>query len=125
MFLVLFRAGLRLGEALTLQWDDLDFERRELRGRRTWGSRKTKTIKPPKGNAERRVDVSQQLAETLTKHRDRQQVDAVLKGQEMGPWVFPGSDGRPCYPNPFWLTWVRVLKAAGVRTRPDTRSPLV
>ena len=66
MFLVLFRAGLRLGEALTLQGDDLDFERRELRVRRTWGSRKTKTINPPKGNAERRVDVSQQLAETLT-----------------------------------------------------------
>jgi len=37
--LALARTGLRIGEALTLQVDDLDFQRRELWVRRTWGSR--------------------------------------------------------------------------------------
>jgi integrase len=38
--LTLARAGLRIGEALTLQVGDLDFERHGLWARRTWGSRK-------------------------------------------------------------------------------------
>jgi integrase len=122
-FLVLFRAGLRLGEMLTLQWEDFDPARRELRIRRTWGSRRREArdngtaINAPKGNAERRVDVSQQLAATLTKHRSRQQVEALTSGREASPWVFPGADGQPVLPGPFWLTWRHVLQTAGVRHR--------
>jgi integrase len=40
LILTLARTGLRIGEALTLQVDDLDFRRRELWVRRTWGSRR-------------------------------------------------------------------------------------
>ena len=36
--LTLARAGLRIGESLPLQADDLDFERHELWVRRTWGA---------------------------------------------------------------------------------------
>lgn len=51
--LTLARTGLRIGEALTLQPHDLDFERRKLRVRRTWGSRLKalgeRRINSPKG----------------------------------------------------------------------------
>jgi hypothetical protein len=93
------------------------------RFRRTWGARKTKVINAPKGNRERRVDVSQQLAEALTKHRDQQQIDGLLAGRELGPWVFPGPNGQPVLPNVFWLTWVRVLKATGVPHRKPPPGP--
>ena len=39
LVLTLARTGLRIGEALSLQLHDLDFERRELWVRRTWDSR--------------------------------------------------------------------------------------
>jgi integrase len=68
------------------------------RFRRTWGARKTKVINASKGNRERRVDVSQQLAEALTKHRDQQQIDGLLAGRELGPWVFPARIDSPYSP---------------------------
>jgi integrase len=108
-----------LGEALTLQWDDLDLTNRTLTVRRTWGSRRGEgTMNSPKGNRERRVDVSDQLAETLLKRRDRVQVEALTQGREVTPWVFPGEHGRPILPGAFWQNlWRPVLKAAGVRYR--------
>ena len=81
------------------------------------GRAEDEVINASKGNRERRVDVSQQLAEALTKHRDRQQIDGFLAGRVLGPWVIPGPDGQPALPNVFWLTWARVLKAAGVPHR--------
>jgi integrase len=69
LVLTLARTGLRIGEALTLQPHDLDFERRELGVRRTWGSRLKalgeQRINPAKSGRIRRVDMSQQLGEEL------------------------------------------------------------
>ncbi len=57
LVLTLARTGLRVGEALTLQPHDLDFERRELWVRRTWGSRSKalgkQRINPPKSGRTR------------------------------------------------------------------------
>jgi integrase len=67
--LTLARAGLRIGEALTLQIGDLDFEGRALWVRRTWGSRRKelgdRRINAPKSNKIRRVDMSEQLCRVL------------------------------------------------------------
>ena len=72
----------------------------------------------PKGNKERRVDLSDQLAEALMKRRDRLQVEALTSGRDLAEWVFPGHDGRPILPGAFWQNvWGPVLKAAGVRYR--------
>jgi integrase len=46
LVLTLAQTGLRFGEAVTLQPRHLDFERRELWVRRTWGSRLTRSIIP-------------------------------------------------------------------------------
>jgi integrase len=63
-FLTLARAGLRLGEALALQWDDIDLHGRFIEVRHAYchTSRKVQT---PKNGKTRRVDMSQQLTETL------------------------------------------------------------
>jgi integrase len=59
---LLARTGLRIGEACALQWGDLDFNGRFLEVRRNLVHHRLTT---PKSGKTRRVDMSQQLAETL------------------------------------------------------------
>jgi integrase len=72
LVLLLARTGLRIGEAMTLQIGDLDFTRREVWVRRTWGTGKRahgdRAIGSPKSRRLRRVDMSQQLSDVLQRH---------------------------------------------------------
>lgn len=60
--LLLARTGLRLGEAVALQWQDVDFHGRFLEVRRACVRGRVTT---PKNKSTRRVDLSAQLVETL------------------------------------------------------------
>ena len=104
--LTLARAGLRIGEALTLQANDLDFERHGLWVRRTWGSRRKalgdRRINAPKSNKLRCVDMSEQLGRTLQGLLTMREAEAILKGQDRSPWLFLGRDGEPMTPGAFW-----------------------
>jgi integrase len=96
LVLTLARTGLRIEEALTLQPHDLDFERRELWVRRTWGSRlkalAERRINTPKSGRIRRIDMSQQLCEGL-------QAYVGMLGDDPFTWLFPGRGGIPCCPS--------------------------
>src|SRR5262249_30722001 len=59
LFLLLARTGMRIGEGLALQWDDVDYESRELRVARALSRGRLET---PKSGVARTVDMSQQLA---------------------------------------------------------------
>ena len=84
----------------------------------TWASCVARQINAPKGNRQRRVDVSQQLAKALIAHRDRLQVEALTRGEELGPWMFPGPTGQPVIKQTFsGSVWRPVVRAAGVRYR--------
>jgi len=63
-FLTLARTGLRLGEALALQWGDIEWQGRFIEVRRSY-CRTSKMLLTPKSGKARRVDMSQQLTETL------------------------------------------------------------
>jgi integrase len=56
---------MRLGEALAVQWGDIDFEGRFIEVRRNLVSGRIET---PKSGKSRRVDMSLQLAATLKEH---------------------------------------------------------
>ncbi len=62
LFLLLARTGVRTGEALGLQWGDIDFHSRFINLKRSlsWGR-----ITTLKGKRIRRVDMSRQLAQVL------------------------------------------------------------
>jgi integrase len=62
LFLLLARTGMRLGEALALQWEDVDFPNREIRVARAFSAGRIET---PKSGHGRTVDVSNQLAANL------------------------------------------------------------
>ena len=116
--MLLARTGLRIGEALVLQWDDLDVATRTLTVRRTWAGCVARRINAPKGNRQRAVDVSQQLAKALVAHRDRLEVEALTRGAELVPWIFPAANGEPVIKQVFSArVWMPVLRAAGVRYR--------
>ena len=97
--LTLARTGLRIGEALTLQADDVDFAQHVLWVRRTWGSRRKALgagrINAPKNNRIRGVDMSAQLARVLQGLLAVREAEAILKNQERSVWLFGGDPVHP------------------------------
>src|SRR5436309_15841474 len=97
--LTMARTGLREGEALALQPGDLDFAQGRVWVRRTWGSRRAALgaarINAPKGNRERPVDMSQQLARVLEGYVMLREAEALMNGRAPSPWLFPAAAGGP------------------------------
>jgi integrase len=111
-FLVMARTGLRVGECLALQPDDLDLARGTLWVRRTWTRGR---LGSPKGNRSRAVDLTPQTIDALNGwlsvreaggRRERPRRPRV--GLPLGPW-----DDRWLR----WHVWRPLLRRAGLRTR--------
>ena len=91
LFLCLARTGMRIGEALALQWGDIDFQGHFLTIRRNYVRSK---ITRPKNGKTRRVDMSQQLTDVLYNLMTQRQAEAVLQGMsEASTWVFCSTTG--------------------------------
>jgi integrase len=81
---VALKTGLRLGELLTLKWEDLDLVTGQLVVRRTlW----RKQEGPPKGGRPRTVPLSDQAVAVLKSHR-------ALHGPLKSPYVFSDAKGK-------------------------------
>jgi integrase len=111
---IMARTGMREGEMLTLQYGDLDFARRKIVVRRTWGSRNARKnllcINTPKSGKARHIDMSPQLAEVLQTW--------LPHPRAATDWLFPGASGtRPMTPNGFTYLWERLLKRADLAHR--------
>ena len=91
--LTLARTGMRLGEALALQWDDIDFEGRSITIQRTFSRGK---IGLPKNGKHRRIDMSMQLTQVLKDAKHQRKLETINKGWGKVPdWVFVSSAGTP------------------------------
>jgi integrase len=87
------RTGLRIGEAIGLKWEDLDFGSRRLLVRRAVSGGKVGT---PKSGRERTVSMSPQLVETLGQHRRDLTRETLRRGWKNPPeWVFVTTVGTP------------------------------
>jgi len=119
LLLTVARTGLRIGEALALKREDLDFHQGTLWVRRTWGRR---TLGTPKSGKARRVDMSQQLRRVLEAHLTLREAEAVVAGRADTPWLFPDPDrpdgSLPLAPLVFYKSvWWSLLRRSGVRYR--------
>jgi integrase len=85
------RAGLRLGELIGLQWGDIDFRGRFIEVRRSVVLGQETTTKSHKI---RRVEMSQQLHDTLKRVREIRQLNGMAEGTEVLPWVFLSPEGK-------------------------------
>lgn len=133
--------GLRQGEALGLQWGDVDIDNRSLAIRRNrlrpkyehgcQGScgrlhagycPQRRQIRPDtdttKSRAGRRfVGLPDPLCQLLRQHRARQNEERLAAGDLWvdGGWVFASETGAPINPRTDWAHWKRLLADAGVR----------
>lgn len=120
LFFLLARTGMRLGEAVALQWDDLDFTAREIRVARAFSAGRVETPKPGHG---RTLDMSQQLARVLRRLEIDRKAETLRRGwREVPPWIFCSEAGTPLDHNNVAKTFKRVLKAPG---SPFTSRPTV
>ncbi len=89
-------AGFRVGEALGLKWDDIDFEERAVYVRRiVYELGRKVRVGLPKGNRGRKVEMAERLVWLLTERKSRMEAEAALSGKPLSEWVFPGKDGQP------------------------------
>ena len=102
--LTLARTGLRLGEAVGLEWRDVDFAQRVLVIRRS--VRKSRTSLPKNGKT-RRVDMSPQLANCLDGLRSLQAAEAALDGGTLRERCFPGQQVEDRWREHVWRPLLR------------------
>lgn len=114
LFLLLARTGMRIGEALAVQWGDLDFAGRFINVKRSLVRGRIST---PKSGKERRTDMSLQLAEALKVH----ELESKKKGLSLGlggaaEYVFTNEKGGQIDKD-VWRRRIfnKVLTEAGLR----------
>ena len=88
-FLLLARTGLRIGEAIGLDWRDIDFKNRFIKVERSIVRGKVST---PKSGKTRKVDMSNQLADALRIHMRGFNLDGAGSGSQ---YVFKNGSGNP------------------------------
>jgi integrase len=116
---LLFFTGLREGEALGLQWGDLDAAGGFLEVRRTVDVRPGRfLIGTPKSGKARRVDVPDSLMRALVAAKSLREAEAAVDGYVPSPWLFPALTDRSKPLNASWLrrhVWYPLLAKAGLR----------
>jgi integrase len=95
MVLLMARTGMRVGEALALQVEDLDFAERRIHVVRTWSGGTAEggeRFNTPKSHKPRWIDMSLQLKDVLLRY-------LAEHGLQQG-WLFAHTaDGLPMHPN--------------------------
>lgn len=116
LFSVLWRTGLRIGEAIGLCWSDLDLDSGTLSVHRTISEIGGRMIEgPPKTKAGRRdIALSSQAAELLRQHRQAQDVERLVNGPGWNPTglVFPSAAGTYLQYRNVRRAWAALLATA-------------
>ena len=113
LLLCLARTGMRIGEAVAVKWEDIDFNDRFIKVRRSYNRGRVSTTKSGKS---RRVEMSLQLAETLKALLKQRKEETLRNGWGQVPeWVFCTEKGSLYNSDRFRHVFGKVLRKAGLR----------
>ncbi len=114
LFLCAVRTGLRMGELLALQWNDLDYHGRFIGVQRNYTRGRVST---PKSGETRRVDMSRELAQALKDLYTERQLETAVNGwKDMRLWVFCKETGGLLDPDYLRRrVFYGLLRASGLR----------
>ena len=108
--------GLRQGESLGLQWDDLDWATGSLMIQRT--VLEHHVIGAPKTESGRRTYVVPPIVLTVLRHhRRRVELEAMAEEHPVGAWVFSTASGKPMSPRNLSRAFYKARKAAKASPR--------
>jgi integrase len=121
---VLFRTGMRFGEAVALKIKDIDLRKRQVLVRRSFSSGQFLEESPKNGKA-RQVDLSRSLIAELKDHLTLMEAEAAAEGKPSPTpesWVFKNGAGELILTNNFRdRVWRPMLKSLALRYR-DVKS---
>jgi len=113
-FLCAFRTGMRLGELCGLQWGDIDWNAKYIMVQRSFNNGR---VSPTKTGRHRRVDMSDQLSESLRSLLVDRKKEALKTGRgEVVEWIFHRNN-EPIAQNSARNVFKRILGKAGLRHR--------
>lgn len=110
--------GLRMGEALALKWDDIDFERRTIRIAASLQVDKGKLhrLEPKTDSSVATLPLPEVLAQMLLAHKERQDKERKQSFWQENGYVFCSDVGTPLWPRNVSTSFKRLLKRAGLST---------
>ncbi|MHB8833431.1 MAG: tyrosine-type recombinase/integrase [Desulfobacteria bacterium] len=111
-FLTALRTGMRVGELIGLQWEDIDWNGKFIEVRRAISRGEVGT---PKSGKPRRIDMSDRLASVLTDHRRMMGKEALGQGRFLPERVFVNPEGGELKASSVVKPYHRVLTKAGLR----------
>ena len=93
LYVLALTTGMRQGEVLGLQWEDVDLRERSLSVRHTLLSDGgvLRLGEPKTASSRRRIELPEVAAEALRAHREQ----LLGEGLRSAPWVFPDTAGGP------------------------------
>jgi integrase len=110
--------GVRRGEALALQWGDIDWMAKTVTIQRTMsGYGSHRSVNPPKTKTGRRViDLTTYLIEILRQQQKRQQLAREARGDKWqeGPWVFTTGNGTWLSPAHVYMRFKKLAKQSSL-----------
>jgi integrase len=113
LILTFSRTGIRFGEGLGLKWKDIDLEGRFITIQRSLSKSRIET---PKNGLDRKVDMSQQLTDTLRDLKHHRKVETLKRGwARMPEWVFVTMNGEPYHESYVRRVFYKALKKANLR----------
>lgn len=117
-FLAIF-TGMRRGEVLGLKWDDVDFENKKIRIKRSlcFVSGQGLIFKEPKTQkSKRQISISQHVVNVLKKHKQKQefQKEKLWRQYEDNNLIVCTDDGKPLDPRNLLRQFYRLIEEANV-----------
>ena len=87
--------GCRRGELVALQWQDIDFENREINIKQSISiAEQGQEIKSTKSEKSRRLTLPKSIIKTLKEYKKYQNEDRFKKGLGKSEWLFTGEGGK-------------------------------